>query len=59
MNLNITINELERGKHVECKDMDELIGAEDAVINACENLKGYLARAATFDGREILIDFFR
>ena len=57
MNLNITINDLERGKHVECKDMDELIGAEDAVVNACANLKGYLERAATFDGREVLYDF--
>ena len=57
LNLNITINDLERGKHVECKDMDELLGAENAVITACENLKAYLAAAATFDGREVLIDF--
>lgn len=57
INLNITIDDLERGKHVECKDMDELLGAEDAVITACENLKTYLNTAATFDGREVLIDF--
>jgi hypothetical protein len=37
--------------------MDELLGAEEAVVNACENLKAYLAAAATFDGREIIMDF--
>ena len=26
-------------------------------MDACENLKAYLAKAATFDGREVLIDF--
>lgn len=57
LNLNITIDGLANGTHVECKDMDELLGAEEAVINACENLKAYLGAAATFDGREILIDF--
>ncbi len=57
INLNITIDGLSKGTHVECKDMDELLGAEEAVVSACENLKAYLAAAATFDGREILMDF--
>lgn len=57
MKLNISIASLARGQHVECKSLDELLGAENAVIEACENLKGYLDTAATFDGREVLIDF--
>lgn len=57
MNLNISIKSLEAGQHVECKSMDELLGAEAAIMEACENLKGYLDTAATFDGREVLVDF--
>ena len=57
MKLNISIASLERGQHIECKSLDELLGAEDAIMTACQNLKGYLAAAATFDGREVLVDF--
>lgn len=56
-NLNISIESLERGQHVECKSLEELMGAEDAIMTACQNLKGYLDLAATFDGREVLFDF--
>ena len=57
MNLNISIESLQKGQHVECKSMDELLGSETAIMTACENLKGYLDTAATFDGREMLFDF--
>ncbi|WP_439538923.1 hypothetical protein [Sphingomonas sp.] len=57
MNLNITIASLERGHHVECKSMEELLDAEETLIDACKNVKAYLDTAATFDGREVLIDF--
>jgi hypothetical protein len=57
MKLNISIASLQRGQHIECKSLDELLGAEEAIMTACENLRGYLDTAATFDGREILVDF--
>jgi hypothetical protein len=57
MNLNITIRSLEQGHHIECKSMAELIDAEETLIDACKNVKAYLDTAATFDGREVLIDF--
>lgn len=57
MNLNISIESLQRGQHVECKSLDELLGAEEAIMDACRNLRAYLDTAATFDGREVLIDF--
>ena len=57
LNLNITIDSLQRGQHIECKDLDELLSAEEALMTACQNLKGYLEAAATFDGREVVIDF--
>ena len=57
MNLNITIATLGRGQHIECKSLDELLAAEDAIMQACRNLKAYLDAASTFDGREVLFDF--
>jgi hypothetical protein len=57
MHLNITINGLQQGQHIECKSLDELLSAEDALMTACQNLKAYLDTAATFDGREVLFDF--
>ena len=57
LNLNITIDGLQRGQHIECKDLDELLSAEEALMAACENLKNFLRLAATFDGREVVIDF--
>lgn len=57
LNLNITINGLQRGQHIECKSLDELLGAEEALMEACKTLRSYLDTAATFDGREVLVDF--
>lgn len=57
MRLNITVNSLSRGQHIECKSLDELLGAEEALYEACRNLRNYLDTAATFDGREVVIDF--
>ena len=57
MRLNVTINSLQQGQHIECKSLDELLGAEEAILEACKNLRTYLETAATFDGREVLVDF--
>ena len=57
MKLNITVNGLTNGRHIECKSLDEVLGAEEALMTACKNLQSYLDTAATFDGREVLIDF--
>jgi hypothetical protein len=57
MSLRITVYSLINGEHVECKDMDELLGAERAIIEAAENLRAYLNTAVTFDGREQVIEF--
>jgi hypothetical protein len=57
MNLNITINGLQKGQHIECKDLNELLSAEEALMEACERLKAFLEAAATFDGREVVLDY--
>jgi Domain of unknown function (DUF4189) len=57
LSLRITISSLMKGVHVECKDMDELLATKDAIVEAAENLRSYLNVAATFDGREEIIEF--
>ena len=57
LSLRVTVNNLITGQHIACKDLDELLGAEAAIVEACKNLKGYLETALTFDGREELLEF--
>jgi hypothetical protein len=57
LSLRITVYSLMRGVHVECRDMIELVGAEQAIIAAGENLRAYLNVAASFDGREEVHEF--
>jgi hypothetical protein len=55
--LKITIDSLQRGQHIECKDLNEVMDAEDALKQACLTLKMYLQTAATFDGGAVVIDY--
>jgi hypothetical protein len=55
--LRVTVDGLVSGQHIECKDLDELLGAEAAIVEACKNIKVYLETAVTFDGREEVIEF--
>ncbi len=57
MQFNITVDSLMNGQIIECKSLDEVTGAEEALMSACRMLKNYLDTAATFDGREVVIDF--
>jgi len=57
MHLNISIASLGRGHHIECKDLEELLEAEDTVRNACKNLTRFLQVAETFDGSELVIEY--
>jgi len=55
LSLRITVSSLIAGVHAECKSMEELLGAENSIVQAAQNLRAYLDTATTFDGRE---DFF-
>ena len=57
LSLNITIDSLCRGHQIECKDLEEVLHAEEAVKQACELLRVYLTAAETFDGREEVIEY--
>ena len=52
LSLNITIDGLTKGQHVECKDIDELLAAENAIRQAAQTTHTYLELARTFDGKE-------
>lgn len=57
MSLRLTIDNLTMGQDVECKSLDEVLDAEEAIRQACENCKQYIAVAQAFDGSEETIDF--
>jgi hypothetical protein len=54
--LRVTIDGLIAGVHIECKSMQELLEAENAIVTAAQNLKSYLETAITFDGSETIIE---
>ena len=56
LQLNITLDSLTRGHNIQCKDLDEVLDAEQSLMKACENAASYLSAAATFDGSEEIID---
>ena len=56
LSLRITVNSLMKGVHVECKDMAELMEAENAIVEAGQNLKAEIEAATTFTGEERVIE---
>jgi len=56
MTLRVTINSLLKGQQIACKELDELLAAEAAIVEACNNVKAYLTAAVTFDGREDVLE---
>jgi len=54
MNINLTVNDLVKGKTIECKDISEILDAEASVKSACAGLKNLLEACAGFEGEEII-----
>ncbi|MBV9570748.1 MAG: hypothetical protein JO056_05865 [Alphaproteobacteria bacterium] len=57
MALSITVDSLQRGQRIECKDLNEVLDAEEALKEACQSLRTYLLLAQTFDGGELVWDY--
>jgi hypothetical protein len=57
LSLRCTIDSLTGGQRIECQDLPELLGAEEAIREACQTAKMFLATAVTFDGREEILEF--
>ncbi len=54
--LKVTINDLKKGVHLECKTLDEAITADDAIEQGCRAARAYIANASFFDGQEEVIE---
>ena len=54
MNLSIDVNDLANGKKVECKDISEMLAAEQQIKEAAQTLKGILEAATNFKGEEVI-----
>jgi hypothetical protein len=54
MNLIITVNDLEKGKRIECKDILEMLGAEEQVKEAAQAFKLMLEACRHFGGEEVV-----
>ncbi|MGE0356482.1 MAG: hypothetical protein AB7P08_06145 [Burkholderiales bacterium] len=54
INLTISVNDLESGKQVECKDIVEMIAVEEQIKEAAQTFRAVLAAASTFGGEEVI-----
>ena len=54
LNLIISVNDLENGKRVECKDILEMLGAESQIREAAQAFKQVLDAASHFGGQEVV-----
>lgn len=54
MNLSISVNDLESGKQVDCKNIMEMLAVEEQIKEAAHNFKSVLEAAASFGGEEVI-----
>jgi hypothetical protein len=54
MNLTISVGDLANGKRVECKDIVEMLAAEEQIKEACQTFAHILRAASQFGGEEIV-----
>jgi len=54
INLSISVNDLEAGKDVECKDIVEMLAVEEQIKEAAQTFRSVLNAASSFGGEEIL-----
>lgn len=53
---SFSMGDLIAGQHLECKDLNEVIGTQDQVHTACQNIASYLRVAKSFDGSEEIVE---
>jgi hypothetical protein len=54
INLTISVNDLEKGKEVECKDIVEMLAVEEQIKEAAQTFRAVLGAAQSFGGEEII-----
>lgn len=53
-NLTVKVDDLAKGKRIDCKDIVEMMAVEEQIKEAAQNLKGILNVASTFGGEEVI-----
>ncbi len=53
-NLTISVNDLENGKTIDCKDIIEMLAAEEQIKEAAQTFRAVLGAAASFGGEEVV-----
>ncbi len=54
INLTISVDDLSKGKRVDCKDIVEMLAVEDQIREAAQTFKNVLEAAALFGGEEVI-----
>jgi hypothetical protein len=54
INLSVSVDDLAKGKQIECKDIVEMLAVEDQIKEAAQTFKSVLSAAASFGGEEVV-----
>lgn len=54
MNLSVSVDDLSKGKQIECKDIVEMLAVEEQIKEACQTFRTVLKAAASFGGEEVV-----
>lgn len=54
INLTISVNDLEKGKEVEVKDIVEMLAVEEQIKEAAQTFRAVLNAASEFGGEEVI-----
>lgn len=54
LNISVSVDDLSKGKQIECKDIVEMLAVEDQIKEAAHTFKNVLAAAASFGGEEVI-----
>lgn len=54
INLTISVNDLEKGKDVEVKDIVEMLAVEEQIKEAAQTFRAVLTAASGFGGEEVI-----
>lgn len=54
MNISVCVEDLARGKRIECKDILEMLAVEEQIKEATRTFKAVLQAAAHFGGEEVV-----
>ena len=52
--ISVSVNDLQGGKKIDCKDIVEMLAVQDQIKEAAQTFKSVLEAAASFGGEEII-----